>query len=758
MSESLRSAVAAISAPLDVHASVHGDERYLDLRGELGKLNSPSGGDVDWEKVLSLGVPLLREVGKDLLVCSFSLFALGELYGLTGIALGTEALDELIRSQPEHLKPRKAGARASALKWLLDRLTAALDRTMDPSDGPALVSLKARLEDLQRACSEHLGERSPGFRPLRDLVESQLMTFPAEALTKSLRVDEGAPAEERPEGIDDSGALEPEPLVVAGDVGPWLQAIDGLDLCGLDPRKHHEEYSLVRGELQKGDALVAGVEVDWHRVYELCDLVLREKAKDLQVASWFAISSFHCGGWGGLTHGLGVVAGILQGFPELHPRKVRSRRNSASWLVQRVTSALAHADVADLLPEVLGPLRASCERLNDALRERLGDDAPAARPLRDAFSQVDVDLAAARKVEEVEEVEEVVRVEEPEPDAKPRPMKVALETKSKPDSAPGSTKSEVRDPDIAVASVVDTPANLAELESYLLSTGRALISTASSVRSSTPTEPRAYRLLRAGLWLHLVAPPPAGDDGSTGLPGLDEVKRGRLEGFAAAGQWKGLLQESENLLISYRLILDLNRFTVDALRGLGPEYDAAALEVCAELRALLTRFPRLISLRDRDGVPLANEATQRWISSEVLPRTSGGVPPMSTGETEEEIEFWSGLHARLRTDERNTALSDAHVRISSATSGKQRFLLALRLAEALADAGVFELAEALFQGLAVEADSQRLGPWDPKLVARCLASLVRAQHRNGNTYSSALSKLSLLDPPSASDLLNSLRG
>jgi len=238
--------------------------------------------------------------------------------------------------------------------------------------------------------------------------------------------------------------------------------------------------------------------------------------------------------------------------------------------------------------------------------------------------------------------------------------------------------------------------------------------------------------------------------------GLDEVSRRKLADFAATGKWKGLLHQSENLLNNHRLILDLNRITVDALRGLGDEYDAAALEVKAEVRALLTRLPTLLELRDRDGVPLADPGTRRWIASEVLPRSSTAAALTVSGDPGDDGEFWTALPARLQGKERGEALSEARAKIANATSGQLRFILTLHLAEAVGVAGASTLAEALLTGLAREADSLCLGRWEPALSARCLADLARAQHTNGSDYAQTLSALSVIDPVITAELLSEL--
>lgn len=752
--ETLVQAVEAIVHPLETPAPVAADERYLDLRQEVGKLSALAGEAVDWRRVVQLGTTLLSEVGKDLLVASYTALALHELHGAGGLAAGLGAITQLLRTQAAGLSPARANARASALEWLLERLKATLGgRTPTAADATPLQAVERALVDLQGACRELLGDRSPGFRSILDVVQSLLLTLPAAAEGSTAPGIAEAPVESTTEAAlsstPDAGATEDnEATNLAEACARWLAPIDPEIPCGADPRGL-PIYSELREEIAKASALAADVRTDWPKAWRLADQILREHAKDLQVAAWLALASSHRDGVAGLILGLAAVADLVDAFwPDVHPRRPRPRKDTAAWLVTQAQAILTNTAIESLRPAHLADLEAVSGRLGAVLRERLGDDAPGMRPLRECITQLRADLEARAAA---------APVQENAPATPGAPSTSATATPASVIPEPTPPRSTTSAP-LTVATTVAAPADIAALDTFLTSTGQALASTARALREAQPADPRAYRLLRAGLWLHLQSAPPSRADGNTGVNGLSERDREQLTELHDGGKWLGLLTRCENLLVNHRLALDLHRLSAAALTGLGTEYAAARLALQAELRALLTRLPALTELRSSDGLPFADPQTQRWIAVEILPR--GGAPSGANAEAEEDDDdsFWTDLRERLRQDDRATALAEVQTRLNAASSERRRFLGQLRLAEACDDAGDTRLAAALFTALAETARERGLDRWDPALALRYLGGLARTRHRCGDPVGAreALGRLGQVHAPSAVDLLREL--
>lgn len=91
------------------------------------------------------------------------------------------------------------------------------------------------------------------------------------------------------------------------------------------------------GDLSQGDWVRELRTPQWSRVRELCETILRERSKDLQVACWYAEAMTTLEGFGGLAQGLRVVEGILERYwdtchPALEGGSAEERVGRIEWL------------------------------------------------------------------------------------------------------------------------------------------------------------------------------------------------------------------------------------------------------------------------------------------------------------------------------------------------------------------------------------------------------------------------------------------
>ena len=736
---------ALVTAP-GAPRAVTSDDRYHDLRQELDKLSSLAGGEVDWRRISTLGEALTREVGKDLGVIAYLALAQHHLHDPDGLLVGVHVLARLLRAPPALLTPAKPRGRASAVEWLLARLLL-VAQTPDalPLTHAARLELAAR--ELRGAAREALADLAPSFGPLMQALQrrrelagpdtSPVAATPAAVpevpvATPSIQVASASPG--LSSAPPEAASSEPPERRFITAATAWLAPIDPSSPCGLDPAGR-EGFIDAQDELAKL-ASPSGGAVDWGRVEAGSDAVLLRISKDLRAAAWFTLARAHRTGPSGLALGLTIVVGLFESFGEaIFPRKPRPVRDQSEWLIKHTAAALRDTTV-DIDAPLLATLRALGERLAVVLRARLGEDAPSLRPLRDILAERSEQLAARTPVAPAATPERPVP---PEPTAPVSPPAAPL--------LPAAATSAQLAPLPAVV------ADSADLDKFLGATGEALEQAARSLREAAPADPRAYRLLRTGLWLHLVAAPPLRPDGNTALPGLEARDHAQLAELAAASRWAGLLARSENLLATRRLALDLQRHTAAALAGLGSEYAAAGDAVRIELRSLLARLPGLASLRDRDGQPLADPDTQRWLASEVLPRPVTSTPTAAADAP----EFWTELRTRLRGETRTEALTDAQRHIDAARGEHQRYLRRLGLAE-LCDELDPSLASHLFAALADDLERRDIDAWDPSLSTRALTGLIRAQHRARDlpAWRRALHRLARLDTSAAATLLTEL--
>ncbi|MCY1013061.1 type VI secretion system protein TssA [Nannocystis pusilla] len=595
---------------------------------------------------------------------------------------------------------------------------------------------------------------------------------------------------------------------------PWLAPLAADPPCGPDPVAH-EAFAELRAEVQKLSA-IATTTVDWAMIEARSGELLQRHAKDLRLAAYFTLARHHRAGLTGLALGLTIAAELFDAHPAaLHPRQPRARRLITEWLIAQVLTAL-HARRSPLPAGEFAALEAACDRLGAVLRERLGDDAPSQRPVREALQQLaplepetpadDASTSAADTTSPARSPSSplsspaspaapsafsspLASPAATPPAASASPTNPAAGPASSAPAAPSPVSSPTAPaapasatagssagpanlspaanagtttaPPIApvvvqTATSVAAPADLAQIDRFLDATDDALVHAARSLREAQPADPRAYRLLRIGIWLRLASPPPTRPDGNTAISGLVERDRAALDELAARQRWLDLLHRSENLLRTHRLVLDLQRHSAAALTALGPDYASAALALRAELCGLLLRFASLPGLRDRDGRPLADPETQRWLSEHVLPRSR---PAATTPAAEADVDpaFWSELPARLRGDDREAALAEAQTRIDQALpqgplpaqpgprGGRPRRRRPSPRRPPLHRPRRRRRAPA----------HRSVGP---PLLARCLAGAARSHHRRGQPAArdQALEQLSRLDAPTTAALLTEL--
>ena len=120
-------ATTPISGEAPTGVSVRYDDDFTALENEIGKLENPAAGAVDWRLIVDGSTALLRERSKDVLLAAWLVRGSYERESLQGLHAGLGFLHQFLATFwdtvfPERLRPRRA-----ALEWLGERLAAALD-------------------------------------------------------------------------------------------------------------------------------------------------------------------------------------------------------------------------------------------------------------------------------------------------------------------------------------------------------------------------------------------------------------------------------------------------------------------------------------------------------------------------------------------------------------------------------------------------------------------------------------------------------
>lgn len=775
------------------------DPRFEALRTEVGKLDSPAAGDVDWELVAREGQAMLTGASKDILLASYTAYALYQTERLAGLAVGLGLLGGMLDRYWDGCWPPAARmrGRANAIDWLIARLESALP-TLDiaPDDRAALDVVIAGYRRLSEIARAKMQDAAPGFGGVSEILQRLDLKIPKAAAPANdapaavqpaanvptsgpgpapadapppaaanvqSQGPGAAPADAPPPPAANTAAPEastpastpapapapaapaPEPpkddpvAKVKAAAEAWLRPISSDKPIGNEAR-YDADYEATRVEVAKLESTTLE-EPNWEEVSRACDGILKNKSKDVLAASWLAYAKFQLQGVDGLAVGLAIVAGMFEAFPdERWPSRPRGQGNAVGWLTGLLELRLADwKPTPKDRPQVLA-LHAITKSFSSIVRDKLEDHAPSLRPLEERIQRILLSI----------------------PEPKPEPPKAA------PPPAPAAAPSQAPaapPPAAAAPSTAPLPAATADVGSaeeaskYLLETGRSMVKVANILRRAQLTSPAAYRLLRIGLYLHLDAAPPAGPGGKTQIPPLPEPRRKQFELIAANEKWAALIEETESAVGQFRFALDLHRLSAQALEGLGPEYAGALEALLTETASLLRRMPGLPDLQAADGSPLASADTKAWLAQKVV-ATAGGGAGGGTGATDDPGEALEKARALLTGGKGADALELAKTAIGEAAHPRLRFIRQLALAEACLAADQIQLAKAMFAALDEQLRERGLMDWEPALASRCLEGLVRAiraaikkgAKADGSGMDAAFERLSTIDPVAAARL------
>lgn len=526
----------------------------------------------------------------------------------------------------------------------------------------------------------------------------------------------------------------------------WIEPCSAAAPAGA-AAKTNPQYEAVIAEMAKLESVTGGA-VDWPMVLDSSGKVLQSVSKDLRIATYMAYGLYQTQGLGGLATGLVLVSEIMdrywQGlFPEL--ARLRGRANALGWLIERASKTLADTPVDGGAREHVEAVDVAAARLAEVARQKFEANGPAVRPLLESVQRLKASLPA----------------EAPPPPPPPPPQAKPTTTVPPPPSIPPVTV-----PAAAPApAAIDTPpvASLSGAEGvtdFLRQTGSSLVSAAGTLRRAVGTDPQSYRMLRLGLYLHLVQPPPADTSGKTSIPAPPAALRTQMEKMAANGKWAEVLEESESALMQHRFWVDLHYLSARALAELGPTFQPARQALLIELASWLKRMPTVPKFLFGDGTPVASGETRAWLESELAPpAATGGAAAAGKGEAEDgddEAAALSEARKLLGGGNAPEAIALLQKRVEGATSSRKRFKARLALAKLCAASGQGNVARALYEALDREAVERGLDMWEPSIAAECLEGLLgisrpppKAPEGLVSEFNARYHRLCLIDPTAA---------
>jgi type VI secretion system protein ImpA len=570
-------------------------------------------------------------------------------------------------------------------------------------------------------------------------------------------------------------------------------------------------YDRIKEARREDDALAQGA---WQRERKVSDhaLAIRlaqealaTESKDLQLAAWLCDSLLKQQGIGGLRDGIRLCQTLVDRFwdtiyPQIEEGEIEDRLAPLEWISSKLlipvksvplcregyhffaykeSRGIEYEDLAKskdqksardralkdgkLAPELFDKSFAETPKAFYVDLERQLDEALDAVKTLDATCLARFMIQAApsftRLVETLQEVRHVVhqllqkkREVEPDPiEEIPAPAVVAVEPE------PESKASGFRI--AAPVPLKNAPRSAEPADSN--DPAALIVAAAAALRTRNPYSPAPYLMLRGLRWGELRA--------SRDLAVLEAPPselRQQVKRLALGNQWRELLELAETAMAlpCSRAWLDLQRLVLEACAALGDEYNAIAIAIRSEIRALLRDLPQLVDATLDDDTPAANHETQAWLydllnEPETAPQPTKA-PPLP------EVHFsdkpaWSKRYTdpytlaleAMRASQPSRAIQILQEEIDRQASGRGRFHRQLQLAQICLAAGKDTIAQPLLDDIAAAIETHKLDDWEEsELVAGALAFLIQTSKKlqaDAKAKQAVFERICRLDPVQA---------
>lgn len=446
--------------------------------------------------------------------------------------------------------------------------------------------------------------------------------------------------------------------------------------------------------------------VDYDGIVETCCALLGKKSKDLRVSTYLAMALGRTQGYRGVWEGLLAQKLLVDAFWEaLYPpmRRMRARKNAFQFMAERLVYVVAEGHPSAEDRAALEGALAVLQEVQGFVVEAMGEDAPVLSGLRKALDD------ALRKAPRP-----ASPAATPVAEAEPPPA-------SKPVSAP-----QRAEPPWQAASLVPPSVAAAEPQSDTEALEQVL-KVAAFLRAQNPASAFSYRLARCVLW-DAVVTDPTNEQGRTLLEDLAPHRLTYLDTLVGEADWAALLKEAEDIFKEppYHFVLDLQRFVVTAMDGLGAAYQLAKQAVLYETALLVKRLPGLLRLTFMEGMPFADPATQFWIEQTVEPVLGSGSAEGPSGEEDQALAGEYDAAKKLFSEgDLGAALRLLQDGLEQDNAPRNRFRRRFYMALLCMQGNQPAIACPILENLDAEIDTYSLHAWEPALALEVWNHLYR---------------------------------
>ena len=445
------------------------------------------------------------------------------------------------------------------------------------------------------------------------------------------------------------------------------------------------EYESLESELGKAQSMHESGQIDWLKICENSEILLRTQSKDLRVGAWLTWGLYQRESFQGLLAGLGLLQHLCEShWAEIYPSKARTRAAALSWLVPRLEQVLnENIAIKEQLP-MFRRMVEHLEGLDTVCTEHLGNDAPLLLPI-------------SRRLKNM-----VQRATDNQPE--PGMVGAAVAQVATQLFAPGAPIDNEKEAHKALRAQQE---NARPLCAWWL--------------KQKATDLRALRLNRTLLWIPIDAIPERNTEQITALRGLPVDKLKTYQDRYDQAQYADLIVELEASLAKAPFWFDGQRMVWECLHGLNAEM--AMREVEIHFALFMQRLPGIIELRFHNGIPFADPATRAWISANVTPHLQTSSAPRKVEADDTQLAWELALEEVLpilRKDGLKAAVQILKQGLHSAHGGRARFFWQFALARLCFAAKKYELAKTQLEVLDQTLYDSGLHAWEPDLVLEVL--------------------------------------
>jgi type VI secretion system protein VasJ len=458
---------------------------------------------------------------------------------------------------------------------------------------------------------------------------------------------------------------------------------------------------------------------DYKAAIELASSLLKEKSKDLRVATWLCYALYRDEKIPGLHMGLHLLLELLNTFNDkLYPENLNHRAKalqliSSSRFVKILEKEVLKKEDAQVFLEIKEILAL----LNAASAEKFPDNPPNLKALTQTVS---THVEAAQKL--IKETPSEPGKKEAETEAVKPPEKEDTQPPPKEESL------EVEQPKSTEAPTTDVPSGDTEIPVSSDSEARATIKKVLNHYFKLEEEDARkystflYGISRSIIWSDLALPPQT--NSVSELPPPDSEIKATLDKWFTNMEWPKLVSAVEVNLLNedspFKYWLTAQRYAAEALANIGGQATKAAEEIKFQLAKLLQRLPNMENLKFNNDMPFADDKTLDWINEEVKSNMLGDksqdmiLPPILGEDYDPINKEYQDACAEL-PDKFEENMKKMQTGIAADTRRKGKFLRTLNLANFLVQAKKFELAKVHLVKLVEKIETYQLAEWEPAL-------------------------------------------